>query len=469
MNNDQRKQDHRKQAQRKFSRVAAVAAVVSTLLFLNGCAMTPRFVTAEDMLKLHRARMQAGEPLSEGAPGKESLGTQEGASWEQPGKASLEERSLEEAVSETGIPEEALSETGVSLESLSESETAGENEQPTGKTGAPGKQGATGTPGADSKDAASHMAYMDAAHYLIPGWAMTAQVNLPRPERRLSVLTARLTHLLDGYDGTWSATVRDLSSGEKLLINDGPMPSASDIKLFILGSLYEDFRTGRITRTAELVERMKNMISASSNTDANEILRILGQGDYAAGIAHVNDYIRRSGYSKDTIAYNPFQEESLILDKKHSNQTTANDTAEILERIYRRTFAPRNACAEVEQMLLNGTTRYKLPSALPEGISAGNKTGETDEVENDAMVVYTSKGDYILAVFSTGWKDKSAAQHRFKEISAEVYRYFSDEAYVDGIYPYLEKPAWQDNMLLWEGEEETLGTNRDERSDGDVK
>lgn len=295
--------------------------------------------------------------------------------------------------------------------------------------------------------------YTEGAHYLIPGWKMIFDMHLPCPDHNLGLLQGRLEHMLEDYEGTWSAAVRDLTREDRFVIHDEPMPSASVMKLFILGCVYEDILSGRVSRTDELAARMRSMISASSNTDANEIIRILGEGDHAAGIARINAYIRNSGFSENTVIYNPFQEASLVLDPNNRNHTSADDAAEILERIYRRTFATRNACNETEQMLMDSSIRYKIPSALPEGIVVENKTGETDDTENDAALICTPAGDYILTVFSTGWPDKSQAQKRIKEISAETYRYFSDPDYAKKMYPYLDWPEETDLQVLREEEE----------------
>jgi len=434
---------------------------------LTGCAMTPRFTTAKELLARHR---QIQERFAE--TGSEAEGaTETSAAADDPenltekGAAGLETpESIPEGISEgadaagssmaagsTG--EENAAEANDQLSGTGRAEDALEN--PADAEKAPDGAGLSGAGAA----AAEQEVYTSGAWYLIPGRKLTYAYPLTRPARSLYLLSYRLARMLETYEGTWSAAVRDLSSDEKVVINDVPMPSASIMKLFILGSLYEDIRLGLVERTEELVQRMKSMISASSNTDANEIIRILGQGDYAAGVAHINDYIFRSGYSENTRIYNPFQEESLILDAEHVNQTTAEDTAELLERIYRRTFANRRSCNEAEQMLLESTTRYKLPSALPDTVSVANKTGETDEIENDAILVFGSVYDYVLTVFSTDWTDKQQAQRRFKEISAEVFLYFSDEDYAGKYFPYYPERSEVSVNVMGDSRVEAVGQN----------
>ncbi len=278
-------------------------------------------------------------------------------------------------------------------------------------------------------------AYIPCVYNLIPGSWLIKEFSLRRPVRSLRVLKYRLDQILSSYEGTWSVCVKDLSTYEQFVINDIPMPSASLMKLFILGCIYDEIRFGRMQRTSELVARLSGMIRASSNQDANQLLLTLGGGDYSAGINWLNQYIRNSGYSDATIAYNPFQDTSLRLDEDHVNQTSAADVAQLLERIYRRTFGTRAACEEAEELMLSQSTRIKIPAGLPDGIQVGNKTGETNDTENDAAVIYTPSGDYILTILSTGWPDKNAAQLHFRDLSAVVYSYFTDPAFTDRCFP----------------------------------
>ena len=286
---------------------------------------------------------------------------------------------------------------------------------------------------------------------LIPkvfGWEYLSPIllpwNAPSEEQpagfghSIALLSYSLDQMLETFDGTWSVCVRDLQTGEQLLINDVAMPSASEMKLFILGCVYEDIRTGALERTGELVEWMYNMIRVSSNESANRILQTMGNGDYAAGIEHVNAYIRAAGYSENTHAYNPFNDPSIVVNPEQTNQTSAADVAELLERIYRRQFATHTACNEAEQLMTEQEIRFKIPSVIPDNCIVANKTGETDTIENDAALVFTHSGDYIITVFSTEWADKKTAQERIKAISAEVYAWHDDPEYALRLFPWLK-------------------------------
>lgn len=82
------------------------------------------------------------------------------------------------------------------------------------------------------------------------------------------------------------------------------------------------------------------------------------------------------------------------------NTTSAKDCGRLLERIYRGEFISHLASRQMEELLLNQQVTYKIPSTIPSESRVANKTGETSDCENDAAIVYTPKGDYILCIMS---------------------------------------------------------------------
>lgn len=260
------------------------------------------------------------------------------------------------------------------------------------------------------------------------------QFPFPELPLTITVLERRLTDLLETYTGEWSVYVKNLTTNDTLLIHDQPMKSASVMKLFIMGTVYDAIHKGELERTEEITALLNDMIIYSSNEDSNQLLSLLGEGDYEKGIEKVNLYISSHRYEGETHEYNGFNSSETIFDEDHFNQVSAKDCGKLLERIYRRTFASRKVCNEIESMMLSQKTRSKIPSGLPEGTAIGNKTGEMDTVENDVAIIYGDKSDYILCILSSDWEDKKEAISHISELSAKVYEFFNDDAY------YLETP-----------------------------
>lgn len=254
---------------------------------------------------------------------------------------------------------------------------------------------------------------------------------LPGEEQSVSIeyLERQLAAMTDSYSGEWSVYVKNLTTGDAFTINNVPMKSASVMKLFVLGTVYEAIENEELERTQEVVDLITTMICDSSNEATNRLLSMLGEGSYADGIQQVNEYISGQGYSSLTHEFNGFNDPAATVDPDHNNQISAADCGLLLERVYRRTFGSRSVCNEVEELMLNQNTRYKIPGGLPEEASVGNKTGEMSTVENDVAIIYGDKSDYILCVLSQDWDSGDTAITHIQEISYLVYQFFDNPAY----------------------------------------
>jgi beta-lactamase class A len=248
---------------------------------------------------------------------------------------------------------------------------------------------------------------------------------LAESSKEFAMLQPILEQELAGYDGDWSVYVKNLNTDESFVINDRPMKSASVMKLFIMGTVYRAFEEGTMDRTEEVMSLMNNMISVSDNEASNQLLYLLGHGSYQGGIDQVNAFIQEYGFSDGTIEYNGFGSDATVMDGSHFNQVCAKDCGKLLEDIYRRTWVSRAASNEIEQMLLNQHTRYKIPRGLPDGVLCGNKTGEMDTTENDAAIIYSENCDYILVVLSSDWSNKDTAITRIGTLSGIVYNFLN--------------------------------------------
>lgn len=258
----------------------------------------------------------------------------------------------------------------------------------------------------------------------LPGYHLPEE---PEMERTFETLQTMLENKIAGYDGAWSVYVKNLSTDEEVVINDQPMKSASVMKLFIMGTVYKAFESGELEQTDENKSLVKNMIIYSDNSASNELLLRLGNGSYADGIACVDAFIAEYGFSGMTVEYNGFNDPATNTGTGKYNQVAARDCGKLLEDIYRRTWVNRSVSNEIESMLLMQNTRYKIPSALPEGVLCGNKTGEMDTTENDAAIIYSDQCDYILVVLSSDWSSKDQAIGRIASISSSVYRFLNPE------------------------------------------
>ena len=260
---------------------------------------------------------------------------------------------------------------------------------------------------------------------LLPAGIDPEQITLPG-QKTFAQLEFLVEKEISGYDGEWSVYVKNLSTNEFFVLNDRPMKSASVMKLFIMGTVYKAFESGEMERTDEVMSLLHSMISYSDNPSSNKLLYLLGDGSYADGIAKVDAFIQKYGFSEMTVEYNGFNDPATNTSSELYNQVSAKDCGKLLEDIYRRTWVKRSVSNEMEDMLLSQNTRYKIPAGLPEGVLVGNKTGEMERTENDAAIIYGPECDYILVVLSSDWGSKDEAIFRIRDISALVYEYLNE-------------------------------------------
>ena len=252
-------------------------------------------------------------------------------------------------------------------------------------------------------------------------------------------LKKTLEKLISGYDGEWSVYVKDLGTGEELVITDKKMVSASLIKAFVMAKTYDNMDVVYSTQAARLnttpdneavmkkVENLlTNMITVSDNESFNELVRLQTEYyDFALGARTINRYLRKEGYSSTSVLHTLAPSSSSPVGIGESNTTSVTDCGRLLESIYRKKCVSKKASKQMLELLLAQNNTTKIPTALDAGISVANKTGENDSVQHDIAIVYGEKTDYILCVMSEEYKNENDAIEHIRSISGVVYDYLN--------------------------------------------
>lgn len=233
-------------------------------------------------------------------------------------------------------------------------------------------------------------------------------------------LTKQLTQEIQQLDGDWSVYVEQINTGITCDINDQRYPAASLIKLFIMGTIYEDYDILSGTYGQKDLDRyLEKMITVSDNEAANQLVSMLGEGSSEAGRSRVNLYCQENEY------YNTYMGRMLLESNENGeNYTSAKDCGKFLRKVYLNEGS--HSMDMLEYLKQQGCTE-KIPAGVPEGIEVANKTGELSDIENDAALVLIEDDTYSITVIATGLTDPSSAKEKIKEISSEVYNYFEKE------------------------------------------
>lgn len=236
---------------------------------------------------------------------------------------------------------------------------------------------------------------------------------------------ATLTSMLDSFAGDWGLYLKNLKTGEVISINEHPMESASLIKLYIMGTVYQHIADGTLEKTETIDRLLNDMITVSDNESSNELVRSLSPTkDHSEGMKMVNEFIQKNGF-KNTKQVNGLADPSLWVENA-VNQTSPADCGKLLEKIYKGKLVSHLASRSMEELLLNQEITYKIPAGLPENVTSANKTGEVSNSENDAAIVYSNACDYILCIMSTDLAATNSAVNHINSLSSLIYDYFND-------------------------------------------
>ena len=280
-------------------------------------------------------------------------------------------------------------------------------------------------------------------------------------DEKLTSVLAQIQASLPASNGDWAVYVCDLKTGSEGSINDHRMQAASLIKLYIMGAVYENYdaliaQYGQDTIDANLY----SMITVSDNDAANALTSYLGSGDSSAGMQIVNNYCLAHGYTTSSmgrlllhsnefgdnytsvencgkllkmvywdgylqkIPENRDTNEKTTESDLQSEQATENiastedDTDEITTE---NTAALTPHASDMFALLCAQTRRHKIPAQLPDGVRTASKTGELDDVENDAAILYDTDNDLIIVFMSEHLGDCGAAQSTIASLSRQIY------------------------------------------------
>lgn len=240
-------------------------------------------------------------------------------------------------------------------------------------------------------------------------------------------LQAVLEEMLAGFgDGEWAVYVKDLTGGGSFDINSHQMESASLIKLYIMGAVWQAVEQGTLSYTPQIRELLAQMITVSDNESSNRLVEALSPdgSSHPEGRVVVNEFAATNGFA-DTNQGRDLKDHRDV-EPVEKNYTSVRDCGLFLENVYRATCVSPEASAQMLELLKAQQRREKIPGGLPEGVVTANKTGEVSTMEHDAAIVYGPGRDYVFCVMSVNLIDTQAARQQIRELSAAVYQYFEN-------------------------------------------
>lgn len=249
----------------------------------------------------------------------------------------------------------------------------------------------------------------------------SASSSEPVTDENLQALLNQIQGQLPASNGTWSVYISDLLEESEGALNEQSMQAASLIKLFIMGAIYENYDQITSQYGKDSVDSsLYSMITVSDNDAANTLTNYLGGGDSGAGMQAVNTFCQSHGYT------NTHMGRLLLASNEYDdNYTSVSDCGHFLKEIYTEEDSVYAHASDMFTLLKAQTRRNKIPAQLPEGVKTANKTGELDNVENDAGIIYDAGNDLIIVFMSQNLSSTGSAQSTIASLSRTIYDYYN--------------------------------------------
>ncbi len=242
--------------------------------------------------------------------------------------------------------------------------------------------------------------------------------------------------ILGNITGSYSLVYKDLNTGDELSLNNGKVQAASVIKLFVAIDIYKAVKAGILNLDTSITIE-DSMIVGGSGVIQNEgaggnytirelIYLMLAKSDNIAanilidmvGIRSVNTTIKNLGCIDSELNRKLMDVDAI--ERGIDNYTSVNDLALVLDKLYRGNCIGSGYDEEMLSIMKEHNLKNKIPNELPYGTEVAHKSGELVGVENDAAIVYTSKGAYILCILTNNGEN-SEEINAVSSLSGKIY------------------------------------------------
>lgn len=229
---------------------------------------------------------------------------------------------------------------------------------------------------------------------------------------RMRELEEELKEEIDRLGGKWSLYMKRLDTNETIGIHDDEkMIAASLIKLFVAGEFYTLCEAGELN-----VDNYSNqpdlMISISDNGAANTLIN-------ACSMDKINEFSRENGFNETEL------NRRMLEWNGTENYTSARDCGRLLEEVLDGKYVSEAASERILTALKNQDRKGKIPAGVPFEVETGNKTGELDNVDNDAAIIWSPNATYILVIMSS---DTYGRINEIRKLSSMVYGAINEES-----------------------------------------
>jgi len=265
------------------------------------------------------------------------------------------------------------------------------------------------------------------SRYPLPDWPRSVRANPPldsSSDPGNSAIASAISAVIDGQAGTFGIAVRNLKTGQDLVVGDDFFPSASLYKLAVMYEVFRQNSLGTLSFDETLAmqdqdldegtddeplslgeqvtieKALEEMIDVSSNAAG----RLLAT---RVGWVQINQSMADLGYNHTRLPVGDWKAQ--VSDWRSDTACTSpSDMLVFFDRLYHHQLVSPAASDQMLKLLLNQQINDRLPADLPSGTAVAHKTGNLEGVVNDAGIVYGPNASFILVVLSHDADDGNA-------------------------------------------------------------
>lgn len=248
-------------------------------------------------------------------------------------------------------------------------------------------------------------------------------------------LKEAVENALAGTKGTYGVVIKNLKTGENYSANQNMVFDAGSLyKLWVMAAAFKKIEEGAWKEDQILTEDIAVLNTkfyidsdAAEQTEGTATFTVTNALEQVIAISHnyaallLAEKLKLS-FIKSFLRENDFNQSTVGTDGANPT-VTPRDTALFFEKLYKGELASKEFTGKMLTLLKKQQLNDKLPKYLPEGTHVAHKTGEIGWFSHDAGIVYSPRGDYIIAVLSKS-NFPLGAEDRIAGVSKAVYDYF---------------------------------------------
>ncbi len=292
---------------------------------------------------------------------------------------------------------------------------------------------------------------------LYSAWAWQKKINEPPPpeEKKMvetplndaewQAMVAGLEKNSKAYNGKVGIYIKDIATGKTWEYNaDRLFPSASLIKVPIMAAVCDKIKLGAFTLDTQIkltrhervggsgslkwvrdgtslsvMEIIYKMITESDNTATRMLIDYVGM-NYLSG-AFINMGLARTNITPEGMSLTSGR-------VPRENLTTAREMASLMDRIYSGTLVDKESSEFMLEVLKHNKSKSRLRKGLPIGWEIGHKTGLLRRACHDVGIVFSPRGDYVIAVLTSEAPNYTTAKNFISKVAKLTYQYYKIDA-----------------------------------------